>query len=357
MTRALAEPKVVNVLRRGDFDKPGDVVAPGALSALTHLPARWTLKNPKDESARRAALADWLAHPDNVLTWRSIVNRVWHYHFGRGLCDTPSDFGKMGGKPSHPELLDYLAVWFRDDAKGSLKELHRLIVNSSTYRQSSQDRPAAAKLDADNRLLWRQNRHRLDADAFRDFTLAASGALDLTMGGPAIQHFKHSKGPQLTPALDYTAYDWSQPGAGRRSIYGFAWRGIADPFMEALDFPDLGLLSPVRSFSASSLQALTLYNNDFVLHESEVLAKRVDSDAHSSQDPRSGTGVSPVRTETHGRATRATTSAQINRAVQLVWLREPTTAERREFTRFVRSQGLPALCRLLFNSNEFLFVD
>ena len=332
LARSLAEPKVVNVLFRGDFDKPREVVAPGALSALTHLPARFALKEARDESARRAALADWLAHPDNVLTWRSIVNRVWHYHFGRGLCDTPSDFGKMGGKPSHPELLDWLAVWFRDEAKGSLKELHRLIVTSETYRQSAQYRDAPAKLDADNRLLWRQNRHRLDADACRDFTLAASGALDLKMGGPAIQNFKQGKGPQLTPALDYTAYDWAQPGAGRRSIYRYVWRGIADPFMEALDFPDLGLLSPARSFSASSLQALTLYNNDFVLYHSAVLAKRVEADTE-------------------------TLPAQINRAVELVWLREPTAAERREFTRFVRHHGLPALCRLLLNSNEFLFVE
>jgi len=331
-TRSVSEPKVVNLLHRGDFDKPRAVVAPGALSALTHLPARFAQKNPKDEDERRAALADWLAHPDNVLTWRSIVNRVWHHHFGRGLCDTPSDFGKMGGTPSHPELIDWLAAWFRDEAKGSLKELHRLIVTSATYRQSSQQRDAPAKLDGDNRLLWRQNRHRLDADTYRDFTLAASGALDLKMGGPAIKHFKEGPGPQLTPALDYTVYDWSRPEAARRSIYRYVWRGIADPFMEALDFPDLGLLSPVRGFSASSLQALALYNNDFVLQQSAGLAKRVETEA-------------------------STLESQVHRAVQLVWLREPKAEERRDFTEFAQSQGLPALARVLFNSNEFLFVE
>jgi mono/diheme cytochrome c family protein len=332
MARALAEPKVVNILHRGDFDKPRAVAEPGALSALTHLPARFVLKDPKNEAERRAALADWIAHPDNPLTWRSIVNRVWHFHFGRGLCDTPSDFGKMGGEPSHPELLDWLAVWFRDDAHGSLKELHRLIVTSATYRQSSELRDDAAKLDSDNRLLWRQNRHRLDADSVRDFTLAASGALDLTMGGPSIRHFKASKGPQATPALDYTAYDWSSPGAGRRSIYRNVWRGIADPFMEALDFPDLGLLAPARSFSVSSLQALTLYNNAFILHHSAALARRAEVET-------------------------TTLEAQVGNAVRLVWLREPTTEERRDFTDFARSNGLPALCRVLFNSNEFLFVN
>ena len=330
--KSLPEPKVVHVLHRGDFDKPRAVIEPGALSALAHLPARFPLKNPKDEGARRAALADWLAHSDNVLTWRSIVNRVWHHHFGRGLCDTPSDFGKMGGTPSHPELIDWLAVWFRDDAKGSLKELHRLIVTSATYRQASLQRDDAAALDGDNRLLWRQNRQRLDADSFRDFTLAASGALDLKMGGPAIQHFKQSKGPQNTPSLDYATYDWAKPEANRRSIYRYVWRGIADPFMEALDFPDLGLLTPVRGFSVSSLQALTLYNNDFVLHHSEILAKRVEAEAK-------------------------TLEAQIDRALQLVWMREPKDEERREFAEFARRQGLPALCRLLLNSNEFLFMD
>ncbi len=330
--KSLPEPKVVHVLHRGDFDKPRAVIEPGALSALTHLPARFPLKNPRNESERRAALADWLAHPDNVLTWRSIVNRVWHYHFGRGLCDTPSDFGKMGGTPSHPELIDWLAVWFRDEAKGSLKELHRLIVTSATYRQASQQRDDAATLDGDNRLLWRQNRQRLDADSFRDFTLAASGALDLKMGGPAIQHFKQSKGPQNTPSLDYATYDWAKPEANRRSVYRYVWRGIADPFMEALDFPDLGLLTPVRGFSVSSLQALTLYNNDFVLHHSQVLAKRVEAEAK-------------------------TLEAQLDRALQFIWLREPKGEERRELAEFARHQGLPALCRLLLNSNEFLFVD
>ena len=190
----------------------------------------------------------------------------------------------------------------------------------------------ASEVDAPNTLLWRQNRHRLDADAFRDFTLAASGALDLAMGGPSIRHFKSSKGPQATPALDYTAYDWSSAGAGRRSIYRNVWRGIADPFMEALDFPDLGLLAPARNFSVSSLQALTLFNNDFVLHHSAALAQRASVET-------------------------TTLEAQIGNAVRLVWLREPTADEHRDFAAFAHAHGLPALCRLLLNSDEFLFVD
>ncbi len=330
--QTLAEPKVVHVLQRGDFDKPRDVVMPGALSVLTHDSARFNIKDPQQEASRRAALANWLVHPGNVLTWRSVVNRVWHYHFGRGLCDTPSDFGRMGGVPSHPELLNFLAVWFRDDADGSLKQLHRLIVTSETYRQSSQHRDNGAEIDADNRLLWRQNRHRLDADSYRDFTLATSGSLDLTMGGPGVQHFKQSKGPQSTPALDYTAFDWDTPGASRRSIYRYVWRGIADPFMEALDFPDLGLLSPTRSFSASSLQALTLYNNDFVLHHAACMASKIEGENDSLD-------------------------SQVTQAVRLVWLRNPASDELHDFGAFTRTNGLPALCRLLLNSNEFLFVD
>jgi hypothetical protein len=329
---SLSEPKVVHVLDRGDFDKPVEPVGPGALSALTHSPARFELSDPSDEARRRAALAEWISHPDNVLTWRSIVNRVWHYHFGRGLCDTPSDFGQMGGAPSHSELIDWLAVWFRDEAHGSLKKLHRLIVTSATYRQSSQHRDDAVQIDADNRLLWRQNRQRLDADAYRDFTLSVSGTLDLTMGGPGVQNFSQGKGPQLTPALDYKAFDWNGEGAGRRSIYRFVWRGIADPFMEALDFPDLGLLSPSRGFSVSSLQALALFNNDFVLHHSSALANRVETEERCPD-------------------------AQAIRAVRLVWLRYPNDAERIAFIEYASAHGLPALCRVLLNSNEYLFVD
>ena len=328
----LKVPKPVNVLYRGDFDKPRAVALPGALSALSLLPARFELSHPDDEGERRVALANWIASPANVLTWRSIVNRVWQYHFGRGICDTPSDLGKMGGTPSHPELIDWLAVWFRDDAHGSLKELHRLIVTSAAYRRSSQHRDGPTKLDSDNRLLWRQNRMRLDADGYRDFAQSASGTLDLTMGGPAIQHFIQSKGPQLTPALDYAGYDWTRPEAGRRSIYRCVWRGIPDPFMDALDFPDLGLLSPTRGFSASSLQALTLYNNNFVLRQSLALAERVTREAKSPGE-------------------------QVRRAIQLLWLRQPTAEERHRFESFVQIQGLPALCRILLNSNEFLFVE
>ncbi len=328
--RSIPEPRTIHLLERGEIDKPKQIVGPGALSAVKLLTSRFDLKTPKVEAERRGYLAEWIADKYNPLTWRSIVNRVWQYHFGRGICDTPSDFGKMGGIPSHPELLDYLAVWFRDDAGGSLKKLHRLIVTSNTYCQSSRIVAISAKLDGDNRLLWRQNSQRLDADGYRDFTLAVSGKLDLTMGGPGIKHFTSSPGPQLTPALNYYAYDWSAAGSGRRSIYSFVWRGIADPFMEALDFPDLGLLAPTRSFSVSALQALAMYNNNFILAASDAMAVRFSSMM----------GV----------------EGQVDTVVQNIWLRKPTMSEKSRMVKFVQEHDLRALCRVLLNSNEFLFV-
>ncbi|MGZ0166815.1 MAG: PSD1 and planctomycete cytochrome C domain-containing protein [Planctomycetales bacterium] len=339
-------PKIVHVLRRGDIEKPGAVASPGALSAIASVPGRFELADHNDEASRRAALAEWLAARDNPLTWRSIVNRSWSYHFGRGLCDTPNDFGRMGGTPSHPELLDWLAVWFRDDAKGSLKQLHRLILLSSTWQRASAmpdstgrtsevrgDQHAdASSIDSDNRLLWRMNRRRLDAESYRDSILQISGRINLTMGGPGIQQFMQSPGAQATPKLDYDAFDWNNPSAARRSIYRVVWRGIADPFMESLDFPDLGLLSPKRGESVSALQALSVFNNDFVLHHSQVLAKSLEE-------------------------TQTTIDDQVAQACRLVYLREPRQEENVLLAAYAQQHGLAATCRVLLNSNEFLFVD
>ena len=319
----IAKPKAVQVLKRGDFDKPMKVAVSGALSAIETLPSRFDIPQATEEGSRRAALADWLADEKNPLTWRSIANRVWHYHFGRGLSDTPNDFGRMGGTPSHPELLDWLACELRDHG-GSLKHLHRLIVTSAPYRQTSADREDAAKIDSDNRFLWRMNRLRLDADSYRDFVLAASDRLDPSLGGPSVRQFVTGPPVQLTPTLNYEAYDWSTLPKHRRSIYRFVWRGVPDPFMDTLDFPDLGLLAPSRSFSASSLQSLALYNNSFVLHFSSELAKQITTPTD---------------------------------AIRRILLREPTANELRDFTAYAQKNGLAALCRVLLNSNEFLFVN
>ena len=146
------------------------------------------IDQPNAEEQRRAALANWLADDRNVLLWRSIVNRVWHYHFGRGIVGTPNDFGRMGERPSHPELLDWLAYEFRSHG-GSMKWLHRTIMTSSTYRQRSAHNSNYAERDADNRLLWRMNRRRLDAESYRDSVLQLAGNMDWRMGGPSDRQF------------------------------------------------------------------------------------------------------------------------------------------------------------------------
>jgi hypothetical protein len=237
----------------------------------------------------------------------------------------------MGGVPSHPELIDWLAVWFRDQAQGSLKQLHRLIVTSQVYQQSAEDRPEASSVDATNRLLWRQNRLRLDADAFRDYILAISGRLETRHGGPAVQHFTQQPGPQSTPKLDYSAYDWTAANSNRRSIYRYVWRGIPDPLMASLDFPDLGLLAPSRTFSASPLQSLALLNNPFVLVHSQATADRLARETPELD-------------------------AQIEALWQLAYQRRPDAPELAQMRVYVDQHGLAALCRIVFNSNEFLFV-
>ena len=329
--RPVATPRPVHLLKRGEITKPGELATPGALSSVTAIPARFNLPKPDAEGDRRAALARWLSHPDNPLTWRSAVNRVWHHHFGRGLVDTPNDFGRMGGLPSHPELLDWLAVEFRDGS-GSMKKLHRLIVTSAVYRQSSQHKAQASQVDADNRLLWRQNRTRLDAESLRDAVLQIAGRLDLRMGGPSDQQFAVSPGIHVTPNVDYNKFDWDSPAARRRSVYRFIFRTLPDPFMDALDCPDASLLTPVRTHSVDALQALALLNDAFILRQSEHFSTRVAADAKSLDE-------------------------QIAAACQLAFARTPDKMELKIMSDYATRHGLANLCRLLLNSNEFLFLD
>jgi hypothetical protein len=327
----------VHVLQRGDITQPRELASPGALSCVGELSPRFAVPEGADESQRRAALARWLTAPHNPLTWRSIVNRAWHHHFGAGIVATPNDFGHMGGLPSHPELLDWLAATFRDEG-GSLKKLHRLIVTSETYRQSSRTAdldPAYAKeaaaQDADNRLLWRMNRTRLDAECIHDAVLAAAGRLDLRMGGPSDQQFTMTKGVQVTPMLDYNAFD-VESSAARRSVYRFLFRTLPDPLMEALDCPAGDQITPARTNSVTVQQALALWNSAFVLHNAQHLSERLSREAKDAD-------------------------AQIVLASKLLFGREPTDAERTRLTDYATKHGLANLCRLLFNENEFVFVD
>ena len=341
-------PRTVQVLKRGDIHKPLEVAAPGALSGLSGIPARFTLANEKDEGERRAALARWLTDPANALTWRSIVNRVWHHHFGRGLVETPNDFGRMGGAPSHPELLDWLAVWFRDDAAGSMKALHRLVVTSGTYRQSSLEGRAPrvpapegkdgtrgtrpSNVDSENRWLARMNRTRLDADQVRDAILQIAGCLDLRMGGPGDRQFDLQPGHHVTPKVDYAKFDVNSPAGRRRSIYRFLFRTLPDPFMDALDCPAGDQLTPVRNASVTVQQALAMWNDAFVVHYAERFAQRLAASAK-------------------------TADAQVTLACELALGRAPTETERKEFAGYIERHGLANFCRVLLNSNEFMFVN
>ncbi len=368
-TLQVPSPPTIHVLARGDLEKPRQAVAPGALSVLKHMPARFEaparFESPADvdfpddaEVHRRAALALWIVHPENGLTWRSIANRVWYHHFGRGLSDTPNDFGRMGQEPTHPELLDWLACEVRDH-NGSLKHLHRLICNSQAYQRASTWRTDLQAQDPQNAWLARMSRRRLDAESFRDSVLVLSGRLDLTGGGPGIKYFAESPGPQVTPKLDYEDFDLEGPHAQRRSIYRVVWRGIPDPLFEALDFPDLGLLVDKRHQSASPLQALTLLNHRLVLHHAKIWADtltpsmpdNVGRSVPVDPAPRAGTSA-PSGPDPASLITTA-----ILRAVRQCWLREATPEELQDLESLAAESGLPAVCRLLICSNEFLYIN
>jgi mono/diheme cytochrome c family protein len=265
-------PRPIHVLARGQVTTPGKPVGPGALSALQFAPARFALPPDAGEGERRAALARWLTDPNNPLTWRSIVNRVWHYHFGRGLVDTPNDFGRNGATPTHPELLDWLAADFRDGG-GSLKALHRRIVSSATYRQAVTTNAAAETIDSGNTLLWRQNRRKLEAEALRDAVLAASGKLDLTMGGPGWQDFVIER-PEHSPHFRYDLADPEDAKTWRRSIYRFVVRSQTQPWMTSMDCADPSMRVDKRNESLSPLQALAMLNNGFIVTQARHLAAR-----------------------------------------------------------------------------------
>ena len=326
-------PRPIHVLHRGDINHPRDMASPGTLGCLP-LPSRFDVDPALPESARRAALARWLTDPRNPLTWRSIVNRVWHHHFGRGLVATLNDFGHMGETPSHPELLDWLAVEFRDGDQ-SLKKLHRLIVTSATYRQSSRGEPQAATADPDNRLLSHANRSRLDAESIRDAVLQISGRLDLRMGGPSDRQFDLQPGIHVTPKVDYTKFNLDSDLGRRRSVYRFLFRTLPDPFMETLDCPSGDQITPLRTNSVTVQQALALWNDVFIARHCEHIASRIEADVPGA-DQR---------------------LKQVSRAMELILCRPATEKEIASIEAYCLKHGLANSCRLLLNSNEFLFVN
>jgi mono/diheme cytochrome c family protein len=345
-------PRPIYFLNRGSDKLPGPEMVPGALSCLGALPADFALADPADEGSRRAALAQWIVDRRNPLTWRSIVNRVWQYHFGRGIVDTPNDFGHMGALPTHPELLDWLASEFIVPSSGgtvstgggrlkaglqtadrqpeSLKQLHRLILHSSAYRQSSAHHAGNAAIDASNQYLWRQNRQRLEAEALHDAVLFVSGRLDTTMGGPSDRQFFFKD--DHSPVYDYERFDIDSPAANRRSVYRFIVRSVPDPFMECLDAADPSIVTPKRNTTLTALQALSLLNNQFMTRQAEHFAARLA-------------------------AARDDLPQQIDLAYRLAFSRTPRDEERRVLMEYAAHHGLANTCRVILNSNEFLFVD
>ena len=342
--RPAKECRPVHVLKRGDVRFPLTPAAPGALASMApnlehYFSSSATLVKPATstqysvlgtaEGQRRAALARWASDPQNPLTWRSIVNRVWHHHFGRGLVATPNDFGRLGATPSHPELLDWLTATFLEDG-GSLKKLHRRIVTSAAYLQSSQHREDAAKLDADNVLLWRMNAQRLDAESLRDAVLHIAEKLDPTMGGPSVKHFQQSPGIHRTPKVDYDKFDPDAQGAHRRSVYRFIFRTVPDPFMDALDCPDASQFTATRTVSVTALQALALLNDPFMVRMSEHFAKRLANAGELKEQARA--------------------------AYRLALNREASEREATLLADYAQRHGMANACRVLLNSNEFAFV-
>ena len=346
---AIQELTTYPVVYAGQFSQPGptyrlhrgaalqfrEPVAPGAIAQLGP-PLQLAADAPERE--RRSALAHWIADPQHPLTARVAVNRIWHYHFGTGLVDTPSDFGRNGGRPSHPELLDWLAAEFvapqsigpHDPAPPwSIKHMQRLIVNSATYRQASARNERAAAVDAGARWLWRFPPRRLEAEPLRDTILAVSGNLNPRAGGPGFDLFESN----ANYVKVYTSKTVFGPEESRRMIYQAKPRVQLDDVFGAFDCPDAGQIAPRRTSSTTPLQAANLLNSPYMLAQAEIFANRLRREA----------GADPA--------------AQAARAFGLAFGRAPAPDEAAAAARLITERGLPLFCRAIFNANEFLFVD
>jgi mono/diheme cytochrome c family protein len=315
-------PDDIHVLHRGDPEQPKEPIGPGVPEFFGDL----KLPRDADEADRRMALADWIASSENPFTARVMVNRIWQGHFGSGLVTTPNDFGRNGVPPSHPELLDWLAAEFIRSG-WSMKQMHKRIVLSKTYRQSSAFEPQAAAVDADSRWLWRFPRRRLEAESIRDTMLAVSGQLNSKMFGRGFDLFDQRGGLSGFQPVE------SFSGEGlRRMIYAHKVRREREAVFGAFDCPDAGQSTPVRRMSTTPIQALNLFNSRFTLDQSSAFANRIQSMASQAVE------------------------RQVEFAYQLALTRSPSSEEIADAAPVVREHGLDVLCRALFNSNEFLFL-
>ncbi len=374
LPKALAVADVVKpipamyLLKGGDPHRPGAEVKPGFLMAVEDLPAV-DIKPTADSTGRRLALARWLTQADHPLTSRVMMNRLWHHHFGRGIVATPNDFGRNGQQPTHPELLDWLATEFVKRG-WSLKQMHALMVLSNTYRQAHATDAAKEKLDPDNKLLWRMNRQRLDAEALRDAVLAVNGTLTEQLGGPSI---RVPLEPEVYDQI-FTEYEpdnlWPvHPDARqhtRRSLYLVRKRNVRLPMLVAFDAPDLMSSCGARSTSVHALQSLTLMNSEFMLAQSKALAARLFNETAEVKADREAKMIARLFELALGRLPQAAES-QATRA----FLREQAILIRGRIARGERVTALNAtpksvdaakaaawvdLCLATMNLNEFVYV-
>lgn len=318
-----SEPGPQKRFHRGDATQPREMVPPGTIRGLGEGgPFKGVLSEPQ----RRLELARWIASPDNPLTARVIVNRLWQHHFGEGIVATPSDLGRNGAAPSHPELLDWLACELIAN-RWRLRSIHRLIVMSETYRQAGAIRPEGMAKDSGNRLLWRFAPRRLEAEAIRDGILAVSGNLDLSMFGPGFDLFEANANyvKVYTPKKTFGPPEW------RRMVYQSKPRMQLDDVFGTFDCPDAGQIAPRRPRSITPLQALALLNSPFMAQQAGILAGRLEREA---ADP----------------------SARVKRLFLLVNGRLPDAQEMSGALDLVAEGGLPALCRAVLNSSEWLFI-
>jgi hypothetical protein len=312
----------VYLLKGGSVMQRADAVAPASLSAVKSVSFQLPVEAP--ESSARRRFAEWLASDQNPLTPRVIANRLWHYHFGRGLVGTPSDFGFNGERPSHPELLDYLAHRLLQ-SNWSLKSLHKEILLSATYQQAGTFNAAAARIDADARLLWRFPPQRLQAEALRDAMLSVGGVLNPQIGGPSFRLYKYT----VDNVATYFPLDQFGPETYRRSVYAENARSIRTELLSVFDCPDSSLPEPRRVATTSPLQALSLLNHSFTLDMATALEKRLASFTPEQR---------PVQ------------------AFLLAYARTPDDQELAEANRLIQSHGFIAFARALFNTSEFLYV-
>ena len=342
-------PPKTHLLVRGRASNPGPEVEPGVPVVLAGHPIQF-LGPDQHTTRQRLSLARWIASPENPLTARVIVNRVWQFHFGEGLVSTPSDFGLMGSPPTHPQLLDWLAYWFSHEGRWSLKRLHRLILASHTYRMGKGWNESSGQADPENKLLWRFPYRRLEVEAILDSMLAVSGQLNTRMHGPSVYPFipKEAMEGHSDPTKVWEPFHETE--ASRRTIYAFVKRSLIIPLLEVLDVCDTTQSTEKRSITSIAPQALTLFNGDFVNRQAAHLARRLVKE----------TGEDPAQ--------------QIERAYRLVLCRPPTESEIASMTEFLRreadqlrhgskagvseaearTEALQQMCRVLFNLNEFV---